>query len=109
MTKYLIAFPSRAMQIAADDLPQVSADAHAVLREAKAAVVYVFGGGIDEGIAPVLMSADGTISAETTHLDDGFCVLEVPTRAEAERWAARIATACRTPQELRQFGYDPES
>ncbi|WP_437597170.1 hypothetical protein WMF28_31640 [Sorangium sp. So ce590] len=109
MTKYLISFPSCAMQIADEDRPQVSADAHAVIREAKGAGVYVFGGGIDEDIAPVLVTADGTISAETTHLDGGFCVLEVPTRAEAERWAARIAAACRTPQELRQFGYDPES
>lgn len=109
MAKYLISFPSSTMILNDGDLPAVSADAHAVIREAKAAGVYVFGGGIDESIAPVLVAADGSMTSKTSHLDGGFCVLEVPTRAEAEVWAARIAAACRTPQELRQFQYDPES
>ena len=40
------------------------------------------GGGIDEGVPPVLVAADG---------------------------AARIAKACRCDQELRVFGFDPQS
>lgn len=109
MSKYLISFPSAAMVVAEDELPAVAEAAHQVVREAKAAGVYVFGGGIDEAVVPVLVHADGSVTAETSHLDGGFCVLELPSRAEAERWAARIAVSCRTPQELRQFGYDPES
>lgn len=40
----------------------VGRDAHAVIDEAKAAGVYVFGGGIDEAVPPVLVAADGTVA-----------------------------------------------
>lgn len=109
MTKYLISFPSATMVIADADFPAVAKAAPEVVREAKPAGVYLFGGGIDEDVAPVLVHADGSLTPETSRLDGGFCVLELPSRAEAEGWAARIAAACRTPQELRQFLYDPES
>lgn len=112
MTKYLISFPARAMIVSADDMPAVSADSHAVIEEAKAAGVYVFGGGIDESVAPVLISSDGTVSPEIypgSDLTGGFLVLEVPTRKDAEDWARRVAVACRCSQELRAFGYDPAS
>jgi hypothetical protein len=36
-------------------------------------------------------------------------VLELPTREDAVEWARKIAVACRCPQELREFAYDPES
>jgi hypothetical protein len=42
-------------------------------------------------------------------LDGGFTVLELPSRGEAIAWAARIAKACRCDQELRVFGFDPQS
>ena len=42
-------------------------------------------------------------------LDGGFTVLELPSRDEAIAWAARIAKACRCDQELRVFGFDPQS
>lgn len=42
-------------------------------------------------------------------LDGGFTVLELPSREEAIAWAARIAKACRCDQELRVFGFDPQS
>jgi hypothetical protein len=114
MTHYLVSFPSSAMgHIAAEDLPSVGEAARVAIREAKAAGVYVFGGGIDEGITPVMVASDGTIKngtyPETERLNGGFCVLKVPTREEAVAWAAKIAAACRCAQELRQFGYDPES
>jgi hypothetical protein len=48
MTKYLISFPSEAMVVSAEELPSVAAAARAVIEEAKAAGVYVFGGGIAE-------------------------------------------------------------
>ncbi len=109
MDHYLISFPSATMQLTDDELPEVVRASHEVIEEAKAAGVYVFGGGIDESVAPVLVHADGTITEETSHLDGGFCVLRLASRAEAEQWAARIAAGCRTPQELRMFGYDPAS
>jgi hypothetical protein len=83
-----------------------------VIQEAKDAGVYVFGGGINEQVDPVLVSADGSVSTELypgSRLTGGFTVLELPTRADALEWAKRIALACRCPQELREFGYDPES
>ncbi len=113
MTKFLISFPASAMDVPAEDMPAVSDAAHAVIREAKAAGVYVFGGGINAEVAPVVVAADRTCTAETyrqtRELDGGFCVLELPSREDAIQWAARIAAACRCAQELREFYYDPES
>ena len=59
MSKYLISFPSAAMVVPDGEWAAVGRDAHAVIDEAKAAGVYVFGGGIDEDVPPVLVSADG--------------------------------------------------
>jgi hypothetical protein len=112
MTKYLISFPSEAMNIIPEELPVVSADAHAVIDEAKAAGVYVFGGGIEEQVAPVLVAADGSISAEIypgSRLKGGFTILELPTREDAFGWARKIAVACRCAQEVREFMFDPAS
>lgn len=112
MTKYLISFPSEAMVLTAEELPIVSAEAHAVIEEAKAAGVYVFGGGIDEQVDPVLVSGDGSVSTEIypgSQLNGGFTVLELPTREDAVEWARKIAVACRCAQELREFMYDPAS
>jgi hypothetical protein len=53
MTHYLISFPGAAMQVSAEDLPAVSEAARQVVRDAKAAGVYVFGGGINEDVSPV--------------------------------------------------------
>jgi hypothetical protein len=113
MAKYLISFPGPAMDIPEADLAAVGEASHAVIREAKAAGVYVFGGGINEDIAPLMVAADGTVTNETypqtRELSGGFCVLELPSRKAAIEWAAKLAQACRCSQELREFGYDPES
>jgi hypothetical protein len=112
MTKYLISFPSEAMVLTKEEFPVVVAESHAVIEEAKAAGVYVFGGGIDEKVDPVLVSADGAASAQIypgSRLNGGFTVLELPTREDAVAWARKIAVACRCAQELREFMYDPAS
>lgn len=110
MTKFLISFPSSAMDhIPDEDWPAVGEASHAVVREAKAAGVWVFGGGINEDIPPVLVAGDGSTSSETLHLDGGFAVFELPHRQAALEWAAKLAVACRCPQEVREFHYDPES
>lgn len=113
MTKYLISFPGPAMNIPDDDWAVVGEAAHVVMREAKDANIYVFGGGINEDVAPLMVAADGTVTNETypqtKELDGGLCVLELPTREAAVQWATKIAVACRCAQELREFQYDPES
>lgn len=113
MAKYLISFPSAAMDVPEHELAAVGHDAHAVIEAAKAAGVYVFAGGIDEGVPPVLVAADGTVAEGgypwAPRLDGGFAVLELPSRDEAIAWAARLAKACRCAQELRVFGFDPRA
>ena len=113
MTKYLISFPASAMDVSGEELAAVGEVSHAVIREAKDAGVYVFGGGINNNVAPLMVAADGTVTNETypqtKEFDGGFCVLELPSREAAVGWAAKLAQACRCSQELREFGYDPES
>lgn len=114
MNHYLISFPSSAMRhISEEERPSVGEAARAVIREAKAAGVYVFGGGIDEDVPPAMVAADGSVTPgtypETRTIGGGFCVLKLPTRRLAEEWAAKLAASCRCAQELRQFGFDPES
>ena len=113
MTKYLISFPAPAMDVPASDLAEVGEAARAAIREAKVAGVYVFGGGINEAVAPLMVAADGTVTHETypqtREFNGGFCVLELPSHEAAIGWAAKLARVCRCAQELREFGYDPES
>ncbi|MGL6280169.1 MAG: YciI family protein [Gaiella sp.] len=113
MARYLISFPGPAMDhIPEADWPAVAEAAHAVAQDAMDAGVWVFGGGIAEDVEPVMVSGDGTVTAgtypQTAELDGGFAVLELPSREAAVEWAARIATACRCAQEVREFGPDPE-
>ncbi|MBA16995.1 MAG: transcription initiation protein [Sphingomonas sp.] len=112
MTKYLISFPSEAMVLSEADLEAAGRDSRAVIAAAKAAGVYVFAGGINEGVEPVKVAADGAISAELypgSQLAGGFAVFELPNREAAVIWASRLAAACRCDQELREFMYDPAS
>lgn len=100
------------MVLTDEEFPTVVAESHAVIEEAKAAGVYVFGGGIDESVDPVLISADGTASSETypgIQIKGGFTILELPDRDAAVEWASKIAAACRCSQELREFMFDPQS
>jgi hypothetical protein len=113
VTRYLISFPSSAMgRIPAEEMPAVGEAAHAVAREAADAGVWVFGGGLAEDVEPVRVAGDGTVTAgvypETEELDGGFAILDLPSREAALEWAARLATACRCPQEVREFMPDPE-
>lgn len=101
------------MVIPEGEFDQVVADSHAVIEEAKQAGVYVFGGGIDETVAPVMVSGQGIVTEgtypQTRTIEGGYTVLNLPTREAAIEWAAKIATACRCAQELRAFGFDPAS
>ena len=112
MTRYLISFPSGAMDhIPGDEMPAVGEAAHAVVQEAMDAGVWVFGGGLAENVEPVMVDGDGTVSTgtypQTEDLDGGFAVLDLPSRDAALEWAAKIAAACRCAQEVREFMPDP--
>ena len=114
MTHYLISFASSGMDhIPREEFDDLVRTSHEVVEAAKEAGVYVFGGGIDEQVAPVRVAADGTVThdtyRETAELAGGFLVLDLPDREAALEWAARVAKGCRCPQEVRAFQYDPHS
>lgn len=113
MPRYLISFDDGAMDhIAPSDLPAVSDTTHAVVHEAKAAGVWIFGGGLPRQQATVVQG-DGRTSPGPLPQDKaalgGFCILEVASHAEALDWAARFASACRCAQEVREIFFDPAS
>jgi hypothetical protein len=112
MAHYMIYFPGDAMaHIADEDGPEVARAAHAVVDEAKGAGVFVFAGGLNEDVEPVMVAGDGTVTAGTyrqsKELWGGVTIVDVPTREAALEWAAKIAVACRCSQEVREFMFDP--
>ena len=113
MPRFLISFDDGSMDHIPDrDWPAVGEAAHAVVREAKAAGVWIFGGGIQRQQSTIV-ATDGTIASgpvpETKAVVGGFSIIEVPSREEALDWASRIAEACRCAQEVREIMFDPES
>ena len=60
MTNYLISFPASAMDVPDENMAAVAEAARAVIREAKDAGVYVFGGGINGDVAPLMVAAAGS-------------------------------------------------
>jgi hypothetical protein len=109
MTWYLISFDVHAMDHVPDeDMPAVAKAAHAVVEEAVHAGVLVCAGGL-AGQPTSIVATDGTVT-DGTDLEavGGLTVVDVPSRAEALEWAAKIAVACRCAQEVREFGTDPE-
>lgn len=111
--RYLVSFDDGSMDhIAEEDMPSVGDAAHEVVREAKAAGVWIFGGGVARQQS-TLVATDGTITAgpvpETKAVIGGFSIIEVSSREEAHAWAARFAAACRCAQEVREIMFDPES
>jgi hypothetical protein len=110
MPRYLISFDEGAMNTPEEEMPAVADAAHAVVREAMDAGVWVFGGGLFPAEEMSVVNTDGTLGdgphAEKAYVG-GFSIVEVPSRAEALTWAARIAAACRCAQEVREFLPDP--
>ena len=107
MTRYLISFDDGAMNhIPDEDFSVVAKAAHAVVTEAQNAGVWVFGGGLDSQKASIV-AANGMVTdgpyPETKEVIGGFCVVDVPSREEALKWAAKTAVACRCAQEVREL------
>lgn len=113
MPRYFISFDDGSMDhIPEEDWPAVGEASHAVVREAKAAGVWIFGGGIQRQQSTIV-AIDGASTAgpmpQRKAVIGGFSIIEVPSREEALVWAARIAAACRCAQEVREIMFDPES
>jgi hypothetical protein len=106
--RYLISFDAHAMDhIPDEDMPTVGEAAHAVVDEAMDAGVWVFGGGLEHQPATVV-ATDGTAAdGPYPQAIGGMSIVDVPSREEAQKWAAKIAVACRCAQEVREFMPDP--
>jgi hypothetical protein len=111
MTRYLISFDDGAMTFPEEDFADVSAAAHAVVREAMDAGVWVFGGGLPSRLESSVVATDGSVTdgayARSEGYIGGLSILDLPSREEALVWAAKIAVACRCAQEVREFMPDP--
>ena len=113
MPRYLVSFDDGSMDhIPNEDWPAVGEASHAVVREAKAAGIWIFGGGVLRQQSTIV-ATDGSIShgpmPETKAAIGGFSVIQVSSREDALVWAARIAQGCRCAQEVREIMFDPES
>ncbi|MGA1334388.1 MAG: YciI family protein [Candidatus Nanopelagicaceae bacterium] len=109
MPKYMVSFNDGDMEVADDEWTEVGIAAHAVMREANEAGVWIFGGGF-LGYKPEVVKRDGSIEshplAESTVHIGGFTVIEVPTKEDAYLWARKIGIACRCDQEVREIMED---
>ena len=113
MPRYLISFDDGSMDhIPDEDWPSVGETSRKVVREAKAAGVWIFGGGVERQQSTIV-ATDGTTTAgpvpETKAVVGGFSIIEVSSREEALIWAAKMAIGCRCAQEVREIMFDPES
>ena len=65
--------------------------------------VWVFGGGLESQKASIV-GTDGTVThGPYPEAVGGFWVVDVSSREEALKWAAKTADACRCAQEVRAF------
>ena len=110
MTRYLISFDDGAMKVPDEELEAVGEAAHAVVKAAQDAGIWIFGGGVQRQRASIV-ATDGTVSdgpfPEIKAVIGGFVIIDVPSRAAALEWAAKFALACRCAQEVREIMFDP--
>jgi hypothetical protein len=118
MTQYLMAVH----MVEGDPVPspeemgQIYKDVDAVNGELQAKGAWVFGGGLHPAdTATVVRVIDGEVLttdgpfAETKEQLGGFWIIEAPDLDAALAWAAKAATACRGPVEVRPFQEEPEA
>jgi hypothetical protein len=110
MTRYLISFDDGWMKFSEEELPAVARAASEVVKEAQAAGVWVYGAGLESQQASIV-DPDGIVTdgpfPETKEVIGGFSIVDVSSREDALEWAAKIAVACRCPQEVRELLPDP--
>lgn len=109
MTRYLISFDAHAMDhIPAADMPAVGAAAHAVLQQAVDAGVWVIGAGLDQQVSSIVGTDGAVTDGAAPQAVGGFAIVDVASRDDALKWAAKIAGACRCAQEVWELMPDPE-
>lgn len=110
MTRYLISFDDGAMKVPDEEFEAVGEAAHAVVKAAQDAGIWIFGGGVQRQRASIV-ATDGTVSdgpfPEIKAVIGGVVIIDVPSRAAALEWAAKFALACRCAQEVREIMFDP--
>src|SRR6478736_6598373 len=103
MTRYMILFDDGDMVFPREDLPDVAKAARAVEQVAMQAGVRVYSARLEHQ-DPSVVATDGTITdgpyPESKEHIGGFAVVEVASREEALKWAAKIAVACRCAQQV---------
>ncbi|HVL98655.1 MAG TPA: YciI family protein [Egibacteraceae bacterium] len=112
MTQFLLSvyYPEGATQPPPAELEQIIRDTEVFHEEAKAAGVWVFGGGLhDASSATVVnvrggqvLTTDGPF-AETKEQLGGFSVLDLPDLDAALAWAEKASRATTCPIEVRPF------
>jgi len=95
------------MVLTDEEFAQAGLDANATVEEMKAAGVHVAAAGINPDNPVFLVAADGSTTPgpypDTEGFNGGVTIIDVATHEEAVMWAAKIAVACRCPQELREL------
>jgi hypothetical protein len=110
MPRYLISFDHGAMDhIPEEEGPAVRDASLAVIRDAKEAGVWVFAEGVyfHDEVSAKVVAPDGTVTEGAENNIAGVTIIDVPTLDEALQWAAKLATACRCAQEVREFAPVP--
>ena len=108
MPQFVLLLDAHAMDdFPEEDMPGVGRAAHAVTQEAMDAGVWVCGSGLEEQRASIV-AADGTVTDGAQVAVGGLTVIEVASRVEAHKWAAKWADACRCEQEVWELGFDPQ-
>jgi hypothetical protein len=110
MTRYLISFDHGAMDhIPDEEGPAVRDASLAVIRDAKEAGVWVFAQGVypHDEVSAKVVAPDGTVTDGAENNIAGVTIIDVPSLDEALQWAAKLATACRCAQEVREFAPVP--
>ncbi|HUZ42722.1 MAG TPA: YciI family protein [Acidimicrobiales bacterium] len=109
MAKFIVSYGASAMDhIPDEDMPAVADAAHAVVEEILNAGVYVLAGGL-ENRSSSIVATDGTVTdGPGPEAIGGLTIVDVSSREEALKWAAKIAVACRCAQEVWEIGFDPE-
>ena len=94
-----------------EDFAEVGRAAHAVMEEGVKVEIWLRGGGGFMDYSPRVVGLDGTVTEgplahSPVHIG-GFAIINVDSDEEANRWAHKIAVACRCPQEVHKIMDDP--
>jgi len=116
MTQYLLAVHMVEGEAPPEDLEAAYKDVDVFNNEVKSAGAWVFAGGLHPAdTATVVRVENGEVLttdgpfAETKEQLGGFWIIEAADLDAALAWAAKGATACRAPVEVRPFQEEPEA